>query len=280
MVDARTVDGLVTAYQRALERGRGELGEGWELRILQAAVVENARAAQSHLVTFVAGGDALTKRLDAFLANAEKNDLVGKAMAKAASYGAEAASTVASEVVGKAFGLSAMPTLTAIGGAVVAWAGWLQGIGRAIGAGIVAIVVGIVALAQRSPQVVTRSVQLVAGWTQTAQIPQWSTSGFRAAVGTVGKLGRGAEQILESELAAPARALFGQSQLPGWSVPSKIRGSAQAVLYIAVTVIAIAAFIMIGGIVEGIQQGLEDFDPCALPRNTCPPELPTLSPPF
>lgn len=252
-MDQPVVDRLVEGYQATLQAASNRLADGAERRILVAAVVENAQAARRQLVASTPGGDRLVARLDAFLAEAQKMDIVGQLFAQARSYATGAAKAAIDWAWKAALGLAAPPAIPAICGAVLGFSGALQDVGRELGAVIGVIIAGAFVIFARYPHLIFRSVQLGAG--SAVEAWGWSQQTFGRAVSTVDDLGRHASRLLEENLAAPARQFFvSQSNLPGWGVPARTRNAAKGVLYGTVALI-VACLIPIG---YGLSQGLEE----------------------
>jgi hypothetical protein len=263
-MDERSLNQLIDGYQLTLARARETFGDGLESKVVIATVAENARMARQGLVTAVPGGDALVGRLDTFLQEAEKMDVVGRWLKDARAYATGAAKKLIGEVGGQALGLSAAPMISGIIGLVLTVSGVLHGIGRAIGGGIAVLVLGLIYFASRYPHVIVRGAQIAPSVAKgLGSDVQWATNGFLAAVQTADNLGRGAEALLEQSLAVPARAFFGGAGLqpPGWDLPPKVRGIAKTILYSVVGFTLLCGVIMCFGIVEGFSEGVENA-PC------------------
>jgi hypothetical protein len=233
-VDASTVDGLVDAYQRSIDRARTQFGTGPETRVVVAAVVENARAARHRLVTSVAGGDRATGRLDTFLAAAEQDDVLGKLFTKARSYATSAAKSATTWAAKQAAGVSAGPSFAAIVGGVLVVAGFIHDIGRGIGAILALVLTAALAIFMRNPgmgsRVLVAGAQTMPGAMQSGY--EWTADTFTKALTTVDRLGRGATTILDETIAEPSRRFFGPgASYPGAGVASLTRNAAKTVLY-------------------------------------------------
>jgi hypothetical protein len=269
-VDAAAVDKLVDAYQGTLAQARDSFGEGWEARVVVATVAENARAARQRLVTSVPGGEALTSRLDTFLEEAQKMDVVGRWLRAVQNYAAGAAKKLAGEVMRAALGVSALPTISAIGGLILAVGGILQGIGRAIGGAVALLILGAIAFASRYPHTLVHVGRLVPRAAAGLQAQtQWVANRFTAAVQTADTLGRGAEALVEQTLGQPARSFFGGGRPPGWEVSSRVRGIAKGVLYCAVVVIVVCLVVIGVSIVSSVSEGLAEARCPRYPGEVC-----------
>lgn len=223
---------------------------------MAAAVVESARAARQRLTTAVRGGDKSTARLDKFLVEAEKMDVLGPLFGKLHAQATSAAKQAVEWAWKTALGLSAPPTIAALTGAVLAIGGFFTDLGRSIGEGLVALATGLAVLVSRNPGQASRMLyvggRLVAGVQAGAQ---WADRNFVSAVRTSDNLGRGAAALLEKTLAPAARTFFGEGTLlPGWQVPAQTRSAAKFVLNVSAAVVLVCVGLVGYGIYRGIDE--------------------------
>ncbi len=269
-VDAGTVDGLVEAYQATLGRARDELGEGWETKIVVATVAEHARATRQRLVTSVIGGDELVARLDRFIESADSADVVGHLIKAGKSYATDASKKLVKEIVSVTLGLSAAPTITAVVGAVLAFAGVLDGFGKAIGGGIAGLIIAVILMMQRNPAALGRLTSILPSTgRQIGAGLEWASTSFISAVRSADGLGRRAEPLVNETLTPASRAFYGSvGRPPGFDVPARVRGAAKTILYMAAAVIAGCLLIVGIGIANGISDGMQNACP-TFPGQIC-----------